>query len=450
MSKLISIGEITTYKKGYAFKSKDYSSEGIPIVKVSDFDDHTVSTSSTKLKQEASDGFEDWKLQKNDVLIASVGSWATNPNSVVGKVVKVNGSLTDALLNQNCVRLRVKEGFDQEYLFYCLKNKNFSNHCIASAQGSANQASIKLDDIHAFMIPNFSLKEQQKISSLLSCLDKKIELNQEINKTLEEIAKTLFKSWFIDFDPVKAKAEGRPTGLSKEISDLFPDSFEDSELGEIPKGWKIDKLGSHINLTKGKSYRSEELKESDTALVTLKSFQRNGGYREDGLKEYTGSFKDEQIVSDGDLIVAFTDVTQAADVIGKPAIVIGNPNYSKLVISLDVGVIRVLSESMLTNAYIYFLMLSNRYASNSLRYTNGTNVLYLKKEAITEYDFCITSNTSLLEIYNDISGNMLEKISKNSLENITLKKLRHTLLPRLISGELQIKDAENFIEEAGI
>ena len=75
----------------------------------------------------------------------------------------------------------------------------------------------------------------------LSKIDKKIELNQKMNETLEEIAKTLFKSWFIDFDPVRAKAEGRPTGLSKEISDLFPDSFEDSELGEIPKGWKVDK-----------------------------------------------------------------------------------------------------------------------------------------------------------------------------------------------------------------
>ena len=69
--------------------------------------------------------------------------------------------------------------------------------------------------------------------------DDKIDLNQKMNETLEEIAKTLFKSWFIDFDPVRAKAEGRPTGLSKEISDLFPDSFEDSELGEIPNGWNV-------------------------------------------------------------------------------------------------------------------------------------------------------------------------------------------------------------------
>jgi len=321
---------------------------------------------------------------------------------------------------------------------------------IESLNVGSVQSVLNVNIAKKIKIPNHSLEEQKKISRILNILNSKIELNLKMNETLEEIAKTLFKSWFIDFDPVRAKAEGRPTGLSKEISDLFPDSFEDSELGEIPKGWEINKLGHHINLTKGKSYKSAELKESDTALVTLKSFQRNGGYREDGLKEYTGSYKDEQIVSDGDLIVAFTDVTQAADVIGKPAIVIGNPNYSKLVISLDVGVVRVVSESMLTNAFIYFLMLSNRYASNSLGYTNGTNVLHLKKEAITEYDFCLPNNHSLLKIYNDISKNMLEKISKNSLENITLEKLRDTLLPKLISGELKIPDAENLVEGAGI
>jgi type I restriction enzyme S subunit len=84
-----------------------------------------------------------------------------------------------------------------------------------------------------------------------SKIDTKIELNQKMNETLEEIAKTLFKSWFIDFDPVRAKAEGRPTGLSKEISDLFPDSFEDSELGEIPKGWKVENIGNSFEVLLG-------------------------------------------------------------------------------------------------------------------------------------------------------------------------------------------------------
>ena len=384
-------------------------------------------------------------LEKGDVIISNVGA-------NIGTVFRAPDLGKKMTLGPNSIVLKISkdaEVIDKDFLYYYFSSPK-GQHLLQSISGGSAQPKFNKTDLRNLLIEIPDLKIQKRFSKMLLSIDKKIELNLEMNETLEEIAKTLFKSWFIDFDPVRAKAEGRPTGLSKEISDLFPDSFEDSELGEIPSGWKIEKLGHHINLTKGKSYKSAELQESDTALVTLKSFQRNGGYREDGLKEYTGSYKDEQIVSDGDLIVAFTDVTQAADVIGKPAIVIGNPNYSRLVISLDVGVIRAVPESILTNAFIYFLMLSNRYASNSLGYTNGTNVLHLKKEAITEYDFCLPNNNSLLKIYNDISKNMLEKVSKNSLENITLEKLRDTLLPKLISGELKIPDAENLVEKAGI
>ncbi len=94
--------------------------------------------------------------------------------------------------------------------------------------------------------------EQKAIAHILGTLDDKIELNRKTNETLEAMARALFQSWFVDFDPVRAKAEGRPTGLPDEISDLFPDSFEESELGEIPKGWEVRPLGDMIELAYGK------------------------------------------------------------------------------------------------------------------------------------------------------------------------------------------------------
>ena len=445
---LIPLGEVMQVHSGFAFKSSDMGNSGHPIIKIKNIKPPMVDIENCdQIPEEVIQNVPNhdrYLLNSGDTLIAMTGA-------TVGKVGKFFADHKNYFLNQRVGKVYILENnlSTAEYIYQVLSTKKFSRDILALSEGSA-QGNISGSQIEMYKIPLPPIEIQNSIGNILSTFDKKIRLNKKTNQTLEEIAKTLFKSWFIDFDPVRAKAEGRPTGLSKEISDLFPDSFEDSKLGEIPSGWKIEKLGHHINLTKGKSYKSAELQESDTALVTLKSFQRNGGYREDGLKEYIGSYKDEQIVSDGDLIVAFTDVTQAADVIGKPAIVIGNPNYSRLVISLDVGVIRVVPESILTNAFIYFLMLSNRYASNSLGYTNGTNVLHLKKEAITEYDFCLPNNNSLLKIYNDISINMLEKVSKNSLENITLEKLRDTLLPKLISGELKIPDAEKFIDEAGI
>jgi len=112
-----------------------------------------------------------------------------------------------------------------------------------------------------------------------------------MNETLEAMARAIFKSWFVDFDHVRAKAEGRaPAGMDAETAALFPDSFEETELGMVPKGWKCALVGNEVQVIKGVSYRSDDLAESDTALVTLKSINRGGGYRYDGLKQYRGDY----------------------------------------------------------------------------------------------------------------------------------------------------------------
>jgi type I restriction enzyme S subunit len=248
---------------------------------------------------------------------------------------------------------------------------------------------------------------------------------------------------------VRAKAEGRPTGLPPEISDLFPDKLVDSEIGEIPKGWELTTLGDHTALTKGRSYKSAELMDSDTALVTLKSFLRGGGYRLDGLKPYTGIFKPEQVVEEGDLIIALTDVTQAADVIGKPAIVRSSTSHSQLVASLDVGIVRLKENSFFTKEFCYFLMLSNRYTHHSLGYTSGTTVLHLAKDASAKFQVCAPP-IMLIENFTDLASNLMRRIFVSEKEIEVLSELRDTLLPKLISGELHIPDAEKFLEEAGI
>ena len=126
-----------------------------------------------------------------------------------------------------------------------------------------------------------SLPVQQRIADVLGKLDDKIELNRRMNRTLEKMAAAIFKSWFIDFDPVQTKAEGRDPHLPAEIADLFPDTFEDSDLGPIPEGWPVSAVEEVADIIKGRSYKSAELQPSDVALVTLKSFLRGGGYREE-------------------------------------------------------------------------------------------------------------------------------------------------------------------------
>jgi type I restriction enzyme S subunit len=243
----ISLGELITYKKGFAFKSKDYVDKGVAVVRVTNFTDNSISPIDLKfVSSEIAQLNSDVRLKENDVVIATVGSWPTNPASVVGRTVSVPLWAESALMNQNSVIIRAKSKsyIDQKFIFYQMKADVFSSHIISKAQGSANQASITLDSIFSYQVNWFSEDERKDVVEILSALDNRISLLRETNTTLESIAQTLFKSWFVDFDPVKAKAEGRlPEGMDEATAALFPSEFEESALGLIPKGWRVGTLG---------------------------------------------------------------------------------------------------------------------------------------------------------------------------------------------------------------
>ena len=293
-------------------------------------------------------------------------------------------------------------------------------------------------------IPLPTLPEQRAIAHILGTLDDKIELNRRMNETLEAMARALFKSWFIDFDPVRASMEGRDTGLPDDIAKLFPDRMLDSELGEIPEGWEVCCLGEMVEIVKGRSYRSQELVESDTALVTLKSFARGGGYRPGGLKSFKGNYKLEQAVYPGEIVIACTDVTQAADVIGRPAIVQATAAYSTLVASLDTLIVRPNHMGM-TKTFLYFLAYSKRFTTHTYSHTTGTTVLHLAKQAVPSFQF-VHPSVRLSHLFDDIARPILERIQVVQQESESLAALRDMLLPKLVSGELRVREAEAFLE----
>lgn len=269
-------------------------------------------------------------LPKGPVIITARGT--------VGAIAQLDENMA---FNQTCYGLIPKDTnkIDQDYLYYTLKAS--IQEMRAVSYGTVFDT-ITMKSFDEIQIPLPPLPEQKAIAHILGTLDDKIELNRRMNETLEEMAKAIFKSWFVDFDPMidNALKAGNPIPdalaekatrrraistpkLSPEIARLFPDSFEDSPFGPIPKGWskKLIKEEEVAQTIRGRSYKSSELSDSDTALITLKSIARGGGYRPDGLKPFIGSYKREQVVSPGELVIACTDVTQAGDVIGKPAIV---------------------------------------------------------------------------------------------------------------------------------
>lgn len=371
-------------------------------------------------------------LIKGDILLNITGDGITFSRSCI-----IPERILPAVVNQHVSIIRVDESqADSGYILSYLTHPSIKKY-IESFNAGGSRRAITKGHIESFVIPLPSLPTQHAIARILGSLDDKIELNRKMNETLEAMARAIFQSWFVDFDPVRAKAEEHDTGLPAEIEVLFPDGFDEVDGREVPRGWRIITIGECVNLIKGRSYTSEELQESKTALVTLKSFLRGGGYRHDGLKPFTGKYDPEQIVKTGELIISFTDVTQAAEVIGKPAIVSDNPDFDILVASLDVGIVRPKYNSVST-IFLYLLFGTEDYQSHIYGYCSGTTVLHLDKSGIPKYEF-ICPPPPLMDLFSKNVSHIFNLIENNDQQSRTLAQIRDAVLPKLMSLELGVK-----------
>jgi len=362
---------------------------------------------------------------------------ANGPGVVVGRsgasAGRVHFSAVDYWPHNTCLYVTDFLGNNPRFAYYLLQTLDLASFNSGSAQPSLNR-----NFLYAIPVRIPPRLEQDYIVALLQSLDDRITLLRETNATLEAIAQALFKSWFVDFDPVRAKLEGRaPEGMDEATARLFPDSFQESELGLVPKGWHPLSVSEGAEIVKGKSYSSKDLvTEHETALVTLKSFTRGGGFRLDGFKPYSGAYKASQVVVSGDLIVAYTDVTQAAELIGKPAIVIGVDEHKTLVASLDVGIIRPLTAKV-SRQFLYGLFNTDAFQAHTLSHTSGTTVLHLSKDGVGSYRF-VCPPISVVEAFSIIAESLTSRQQVNIDQMRNLATLRDTLLPRLISGQLRL------------
>jgi len=326
------------------------------------------------------------------------------------------------------------KGNDPKFISYFLRTIDFYAFSDKAAVPGVNR-----NHVHQAPVRVPGVGEQKQIAHILGTLDDKIELNRRMNRTLEAMARAIFKSWFVDFEPVHAKAEGRePVGMDPETAALFPNSFEGSPLGRIPKGWEVHELGEFVEVVRGRSYRSAELDDSDVALVTLKSIRRGGGYRHDGLKAYTGTYKPEQVVVPGEIVVSFTDVTQAADVIGRPAVVEASPDHSTLVASLDLGIARPAKRGF-PCSFLYRLLSTESFHEHAYAHTTGTTVLHLSKTALPSFSF-LWPGDELLCAFGQTVSPLEELQMRNTSEASRMAATRDALLPPLLSGELRLTE----------
>jgi type I restriction enzyme, S subunit len=209
-------------------------------------------------------------------------------------------------------------------------------------------------------------------------------------------------------------------------------------MSKLPSGWRVYSLNELVDTISGYAYKGKELvEESEKTLVTLKSFNRNGGFQTRGFKPFIGTPKEEQKVVIGDLVVAHTDLTQDAEVLGNPAFIFENAGYKEMYITMDLVKVLSVNENI-DNSFLYYLMKDLRFKGHCVGYSNGTTVLYLSKKAILEYRLALPEDLKLAKDFSAVTKELTNKISNNIIQIQALSKAKETLLPKLMSGEIKI------------
>ena len=317
--------------------------------------------------------------------------------------------------------LRPRDGtVDPRFLLYAFLGPQFKETLRArTVHGST------VDRIPLIEMPGFPIR-----------VPRKIELNRRMSATLEAMARALFKSWFVDFDPVRAKMAGRDTGLPREIAELFPGRLMDSVLGEIPMGWDIGTLAQHVEVAKGVSYKGRGLGRDGIPLHNLNSVHEGGGYKYDGIKFYAGDYASRHVVRPGDVIIANTEQGHDRLLIGYAAIV---PNFfgEHGICSHHLYRLRPRRNGQLSMPFLQQLLNSPMMHDLVSGYANGTTVNMLPVDAVQKPMLSIPPRR-LIDSFDAVAMEIEHRRNQVVGESRTLEVIREGLLRKLVSGDLRV------------
>jgi len=347
----------------------------------------------------------------------------------VARACQVDSGVLPARVNQHVAIIR-PDGtkLDPRFLRYFLVSPDMQSKLLSWAGSGGTRNALTKSMIESFeVLAPEDISEQRAIAHILGALDDKIELNRRMNETLEAMARALFKSWFVDFDPVRAKAEGRDPGLLKHIAKFFPDRFEESELGEIPAGWQIRGLDEIARFLNGLALQKYPPKDG-RALPVIKIAQLRAG-NADGADEASADLEPDYIVEDGDVLFSWSGslecVLWAA---GRGA--------------LNQHLFKVTSAEF--PKWFYYLWIRRHLGDfRHIAAGKATTMGHIQRHHLSDARLAIPSSP-LLKVIDSTMAPLIEALWRRRVESRTLAALRDTLLPKLISGEIRVKDAEHF------
>ena len=337
----------------------------------------------------------------------------------------------DGICSTDIWVVQATKGIDQRFLYYCMASQPFVDFVTSGSEGTRMpRAKWEYASQFKFALP--SLPEQRAIAHILGTLDDKIELNRRMNETVETMTHTLFKSWFVDFDPVRAKMEGRDTGLPPDVAALFPDRLVYSELGEIPEEWIAENLGSYVEFQNGYAFKSVDWQNKGVPVVKIGSVKP-------GLVDLTAAscVSPETVVdlerfklNPGDILVGMTGYPGETGLVP----IHDPPPY----LNQRVGRISAPQDSPENYAWIYAQVRSQSFKRHAEARAHGSAQANVSGRALLEYPV-VSPGKELLKTYSDFATPLISRYLANDTVSRTLATLRDTLLSKLISGDLRVK-----------
>jgi len=348
----------------------------------------------------------------------------------LGKCASARKEHLPANTNQAVAIIRVDPARAvSRFVEYVLRNRSFVAMVNAGVAQSA-QPNVNLTEIGRFQIPLLPLAEQRAIAHILGALDDKIELNRRMNETLEAMARAIFKSWFVAFDPVRAKSEGcKPYGMNVATAALFPSSFQDSPLGKIPKGWAVAPIGEATQVTGGSTPKTDEAR-----------FWEEGTYyfaTPKDLSQVAGPIllATERKITEAGLAQIGSGLLPSGTVLLSSRAPIGYTAITDVPVAVNQGIAAMKCNAALPNHYVYFWTKEN--LDTIISHANGSTFLEISKGNFRRIE-AVVPPVNVVKAFRDLVAPMFLRITNDLKESQTLAALRDTLLPKLISGEIRI------------
>ncbi|MCL2723748.1 MAG: restriction endonuclease subunit S [Polyangiaceae bacterium] len=404
--------------------SRDYVDAGVPVIRGTNMGNRWVEGDFAFVSRAKSESLAANHAEPGDIVFTQRGT--------LGQVALVPMRPYERyLISQSQMKLTVdRRKALPLFLYYVFRSDEQQEYIRKNAiQTGVPHTNLGLLKATPLQLP--PLAEQRTIAHILGTLDDKIELNRRMNETLEAMARALFKSWFVDFDPVRANADGRaPSGMDAETAKLFPSAFVESELGLIPRGWSIQPLDEIADFRNGLALQKFRPKGNDPRLPVVKIAQLRTG--QPGSDEWArADITPECILENGDVVFSWS---------GSLAVVVWCGGRA----ALNQHLFRLTSQSYPKSFYLHWLV-EHLPEFQRIAGDKATTMGHIQRHHLTAAK-CVVPSASVLSAASRVLEPILHKQIALDLESRTLARMRDELLPRLLSGEISVADAEHTLE----